>query len=762
MVLALVVTLAPPTILLLLTLPLVRAEAAWNALLAGFVGLLSAVIALEALGAVADGPGLLLIAAAIALGAVAGVAYFRADALRGALTVLSPVPALVLLLFLVFSPVSDLVWGDDDAARASGTVAGDTPVVFLIFDEMSLASILDRHEEIDASRYPNLARLARHATWYRGATTVADETAQAVPAILTGKRPERGLLPTSADHPDNLFTLLGGSYRMHVSESVTRLCPDSLCHQARASTGERLDSLASDLGAVGLHLLLPEDYESDLPAVDRTFSGFGSDDDQGFRLGLGTGARDETFAEFLRGIRPGGERPALDFHHTQLPHVPWEYLPSGHRYPATREPDIPGAAPPPWSKQPVVTRESFRRYLAQVGEVDRLVGATVRRLRETGLYDRSLIVLSSDHGVSFRPGQPRRLIEERNFADLAGVPMIVKAPGQRAGRTIDTPALTVDILPTLAAMLGTKVPWQVDGRSLTAGPRPASSTLRIDSFDGDVLHSGFEEYRRELRAATARELALGASGGPLYGRLAADLAAAAPEAAEVQYDDPGRYTAVDPASGVVPAFVTGRLSGGARAGLRLAVLVNGRICAVTEAYSDNGEVGFGALVPEGSLRPGRNRVEVRALRGTPGAPALAKFASSERRLVEEDGKTYLESPSGARVEVRPGAVQGFVETAGTVGDRVVVAQGWAADTKRKQPAERVLLFADGRLLADEPPSKPRSDLVKLHGPALRRAGFVIGGAGARGEKPPSPGSLRVIAVIGDRASELRRLSDAGR
>jgi hypothetical protein len=107
-------------------------------------------------------------------------------------------------------------------------------------------------------------------------------------------------------------------------------------------------------------------------------------------------------------------------------------------------------------------------------------------------------------------------------------------------------------------------------------------------------------------------------------------------------------------------------------------------------------------------------------------------------------------------------VQGFVETAGTVGDRVVVAQGWAADTKRGKPAERVLLFAGVRLLADEPPSKPRPDLVKLHGPGLRRSGFVLGGAGARGEKPPSPGSLRVIAVIGDRASELRRLSDAGR
>jgi Sulfatase len=758
-VLAFGVCLVPPSVLLVLELPFAWTEAAWAAIHAAFVGLLCSLIALQALGGLADGPSGVLIGLAIVLGAVAGLAYRRTQALKYGLSLLSPAPLLVLVLFLVFSPVSKLLWGNEPAAEAAVHVDGSTPVVFLIFDELSLASLLDAHDRIDTGRYPNIARLSRDSTWYRGATTVADETGQAVPAILTGKRPDHGLLPTHSDHPDNLFTLLGGSYSMHARESVTRLCPEDVCEQSRDSTSTRLESLVSDLSVVSLHLLLPEDLESDLPAVDRTFSGFGDSDsgpeDQAFRWGIGSGPRGETFASFVRGIRSEqAGRPTLNFHHSQLPHVPWQYLPTGQRYQIPREPDIPGAAPPPWSRQPVVSRESFRRYLEQVEYVDRLVGATVRKLRETGLYERALLVLCSDHGLSFRPGQPRRLVNEVNFADLAGVPMIIKAPHQRRGRVVDSPALTVDILPTVARLLSTQVPWRTDGRPLTGAPRPPATRLRIDSFDRDVLRRPYEAYRAELRAAAAREMALGGEPSPLLGRAAAGLPAAGRETSEVSYDDPERYASVRPSATVLPVFVTGRLLQGARAGLRLAVVVNGRVRAVTQSYSEGGMVGFGALIPVAALKPGRNQVEILAVRGTRAKPALAPFASAARRLVDRDGRTFLESPAGESIALRPGAVGGFVETRGEIAHRVVFAQGWAGDTKSAQPADRLYLFSRDRLLSDAPPSRVRPDLRKLYGAAMRRAGFVLGGTAEGGGELPDPGSLRVVAVLGDRASEL--------
>ena len=770
LLLAFALVLVPPTVLLALELPFIRFEAVRRSVHAGFVGLLAALIALQALGELADGPAALLIGAAVLLGALAGVLYHRGQVLETALTVLSPAPIVVLVLFLVFSPVSKLIWDDEDEASAGTRVPGDTPVVFLLFDELSLATLMDAQGGIDAGRYPNLARLADESTWYRGATTVADETAQAVPAILTGLRPDHGLLPIYSDHPRNLFTLLGDSYSLHVRESVTRLCPERLCEPSRPSTASRLESLASDLSAVSLHLLLPEDLESDLPAVDQTFSEFGDAEGGDAQAGAGrtfgrvieTGSRSEIFGTFLRGIHAGGARPTLHLHHSQLPHVPWEYLPSGQSYRASRQPTIPGAAPPPWSREPIVTRQSFGRYALQVGYVDRLVGQVVDRLRRTGLYRRSLVVLTSDHGVSFRPGQPRRLVTKRNFADLAGVPLIIKAPDQRRGRIVDTPALTVDILPTIADHLSTRLPWSHPGRSLIADPESAAGRLRIDSFDGDVLRSGYSRYREDLSAAVARELRLGRRTSGLEGRLAADLASAGRDGAEISYDAPDRYLSVDPRAALVPTFVSGRLRGDAAAGRRLAVVVNGRIRAVTETYRSEGEISFGAMIPVRSLRRGRNQVEVFGIREGRAGLALVPFKSGDRRLVERDGRTFIQSPSGESIEVRPGAVGGFVETLATVGGRVVVAQGWAADAERGQPAERLLLFSGGRLLDDEVPSKSRPDLVKAYGPKLRRAGFLLGAGAPRGGELPDLDSLRVVAVLGKRASELDVLDDAKR
>ena len=63
-------------------------------------------------------------------------AYARVGAVRGALTVLSPLPLVVLGLFLLVSPVSELVLASGAEARAGSSDARSTPVVFIVFDEL--------------------------------------------------------------------------------------------------------------------------------------------------------------------------------------------------------------------------------------------------------------------------------------------------------------------------------------------------------------------------------------------------------------------------------------------------------------------------------------------------------------------------------------------------------------------------------------------------------------------------------------------------
>ncbi len=313
---ALAVTVVPPTVLVLVEVALMRLPRVRRGVHLVFVGLLGAGIAVQVVKSVVSVGSAATIALSLGMGAVLAVAYARAAPVRMALGVLGPLPVVFLLAFLFFSPVSDVVFPKEaraSEARAEG--ASSTPVVLVVFDELSGQTLMNDRLSIDRTRYPNFWRLSRRATWYRNATTVADFTSEAVPALLTGSRPEKGQLPTAADHPDNLFASLRDRYSFNVEEPITHLCPADVCGDDEPqSAGRRLWDLASDLSIVALHRLAPEGLEDRLPAVDETFSGFGG-------VAAADAAQDDldrrgqSFTRFLarvgrRSSRPLAGRPA--------------------------------------------------------------------------------------------------------------------------------------------------------------------------------------------------------------------------------------------------------------------------------------------------------------------------------------------------------------------------------------------------------------------------------------------------------------------
>ena len=100
----------------------------------------------------------------------------------------------------------------------------------------------------------------------------------------------------------------------------------------------------------------------------------------------------------------------------------------------------------------------FQRHLLQVGYTDRLLGRLLDRLRQAALFDRSLVVVTADHGVSFRAGLRSRGASLGTAPGVAPVPLFVKAPGQRSGRVVRTQVRTIDVLPTIADLLGVACP----------------------------------------------------------------------------------------------------------------------------------------------------------------------------------------------------------------------------------------------------------------------------------------------------------------
>lgn len=572
------------------------------------VAALVALLALQAGTKATELSADLLLPLAVLGGVAVAIAYDRLPAVRTFFTVLAPVPLVFLGLFLFASPAGKLVLARDPEPRAVA-VSSTTPVVLVVFDEIPTTSLLDESGEIDPVRYPSFAELAGESTWFRNAATVDAWTTNAVPAILTGILPEHdGALPVFSEHPDNLFTLLGGRYRLEVSESLTQLCPRPLCPDAaRPAFPSRMESLLSDASLVYAHLVLPRDLRRRLPSVSDTWGAFleSSHERTSRRLSL--------HEDFLASLEEG-DRPVLAFAHLMFPHIPWEFLPSGRRYDGG---DLPGFETTKWGSDSFLVEQGYQRYLLQLGFADRLLGDLVRRLRSVGMYDRSLFIVVADHGVSFRPGGRRRAFTEANLEDVVFVPLLVKEPGQRQAAVSDAPVQTVDILPTIAAELGVAIPWKVDGESLFGKRRRERYVFVGDreTFTSDP--AALEARRAEALERQVSLFGTGDEGPGLYGigphreligRRADELAVRPGGEARVRLDQAADLRAVDLGAEEIPARLTGVVSGDGGPTRDLAVAIGGRVVAVARSYSFAGEERFSVLVPESALAQGANRV----------------------------------------------------------------------------------------------------------------------------------------------------------
>jgi hypothetical protein len=632
--LAVGLVLVPPAALMLLELlAAVLSERLRAAVHLALVGVLTAMIALRTGKLLAGGIASALLVIAALAGIAAALAYARSPSFRRVLTFLIPVPLVFAGLFLFASPVSKLILVPEaQAAAGEPAKIAKTPVVLVVFDELSTVALMDRRQGIDAGRYPSFAKLAANGTWYRNATTIDDHTHFAVPAILTGIVPPLDRHPIYSDYPNNLFTLLAKTHEPRVVEALTRLCPASYCERTAPRLAERRQQagvLASDVGVVYLHALLPERFTGGLPSISETWGGFaagGEEEDrrvgeQDERSDQQQGACSRYVCEFLKLLSPTA-RPGLYFLHSMLPHAPWRFLPSGQFYEGNVR-DIPGKGAANWGSDEWLISQAYQRYLLQVGYTDLMLGRILDRLEAEGLYDRSLIIVTADHGTSFRARAPRRNIARSNFDEIAFVPLLVKLPGQQAGRVSNVFVRNVDILPTIAAVLNARIPWRTDGRSLTVSGRSSNGTVTILDQGGRAISESLSSLVRRRNAALAHQVALFQNGnfddvyavGPnrqLLGKALSTLATSRGRN-RVRIDGNPLGQPVDPDARALPVYLTGTVTGtGARRELALAL--NGTIAAVTRTYADGGQTRFAALLPPAKLRPGVNELSVYVVR----------------------------------------------------------------------------------------------------------------------------------------------------
>lgn len=140
-----------------------------------------------------------------------------------------------------------------------------------------------------------------------------------------------------------------------------------------------------------------------------------------------------------------------------------------------------------------------RVYAAMMRSLDRSVGKVMDKLEEQGIADNTILVLSSDNGGADYLGidginAPYRGWKNTFFEGGIRVPMSVKWPGKIAPKTvIDAPVTHLDLMPTLVAAAGAKMPddRKIDGRNMSSLWYGTDQLNRPD----DAIYWGTSDYR---------------------------------------------------------------------------------------------------------------------------------------------------------------------------------------------------------------------------------------------------------------------------
>jgi hypothetical protein len=265
----------------------------------------------------------------------------------------------------------------------------------------------------------------------------------------------------------------------------------------------------------------------------------------------------------------------------------------------------------------------------------------------------------------------------------------------------------IDVLPTIAEGLGVALPFHVDGAPAGSGtgrPRKAACTTggaRIEF--PSPLPDRSEPLERRLRREAARPAWLG--------RAVAELAPEVLPGLGVEIEEAAELEAVRLAGDYVPALVTGRVrlpDGPADGRLEVALAVDGVVRAAGPARREaDGSFRFAVVVPEESLREGRNEVE--ALVAVGGRLRRGAAASGPRFRLEGDAIVRVED--GVRAPLGGGGrgARGGLDWVRREGEAVRMT-GWAADVPLRQPADAVLAFVDGRLVGETRPAPERREI----------------------------------------------------
>lgn len=185
-----------------------------------------------------------------------------------------------------------------------------------------------------------------------------------------------------------------------------------------------------------------------------------------------------SFPAWVDGWLEGTKEPFFLYTHFREPHFPYDQPPPFDAVFGQKDGPLPASARTDrylarrvnggeQSLSPDEVRQIVDFYDGGLAFVDQQVGRVLQVLEERGLLERSVVILTADHGEALHEhaflGHTSEVWEE-----VAHIPLIVRLPGSAAaGRRVDAFASLLDVAPTVAEALGFELPGsEIQGRSL--------------------------------------------------------------------------------------------------------------------------------------------------------------------------------------------------------------------------------------------------------------------------------------------------------
>ena len=249
-----------------------------------------------------------------------------------------------------------------------------------------------------------------------------------------------------------------------------------------AKSQNQYESLASILKGQGYYTAVFHANEKEFWNRETMYEALGFDhffDESAFLVNeensFGWGLTDEAFFEQTLNYLKGLPQPFYAKLLTLTNHYPFE-IPEQYQYISPGE----------------TNNEIVNHYITTVRYLDEALKSFITNLKESGLYDNTIIVMYGDHyglSESYYEDLAILLQEEEitlnRHLDLQRVPFIIHLPNQEEGEVVSTVSGQIDMKPTLLNLVGLPVNAYINfGQDLFAADRRELIVLRDGSFIG--------------------------------------------------------------------------------------------------------------------------------------------------------------------------------------------------------------------------------------------------------------------------------------